>query len=124
MEHVFLEKAKMLMDITKIEQFLEIGKGVFLQTGKQVIEESETFGVDPTDILPEEIYCTTDNGVEPILVDPETLAQIGIDSLGWDEEEKVRQVMAMLGRKTSKAKAQASRENGKLGGRPKKKLKV
>ena len=122
MEHVFFEKARMLMDITKIEQFLEIGKGVFLQTGKQVIEEWQTFGVDPTDISPDEIYCTTDNGVEPILVDAETLAQIGIDSLGWDEEEeKVRQVMAMLGRKKSKAKARSSRANGKLGGRPKKK---
>ena len=120
MDQVFFEKAKRLMDIAQEEQFLEIGKGVFLQTGKQVIEEWETFGVDPTDILPNEIYCTTDNGVQPILVDAETLAQIGIDSLGWDEEEeKIREVMAMLGRKRSKAKAHASRENGKLGGRPK-----
>lgn len=122
MEQVFLEKAKRLMDIAEEEQFLEIGRGVFLQTGKQVIEDYQTFCVDPTGISPDDIYCTTDNGVEPILVDAETLAQIGVDSLGWDEEEeKVREVMGMLGRKTSKAKARASRENGKLGGRPKKK---
>jgi len=35
------------------------------------------------------------------------------------EEEVIRVAMRLLGQRTSKRKAKSSRENGKLGGRPK-----
>jgi len=37
------------------------------------------------------------------------------------EEELIRKVMSILGSRTSAKKSKASRENGKLGGRPRKK---
>jgi hypothetical protein len=36
------------------------------------------------------------------------------------DKQTLREVMRYLGSKTSKVKAQASRKNGKLGGRPRK----
>jgi hypothetical protein len=44
--------------------------------------------------------------------------------MGYDSvvhKKLIAKVMAELGRRTSKAKAAAARENGKLGGRPRKK---
>ena len=40
--------------------------------------------------------------------------------MSMEEEEIIKQAMTILGRKKSSKKAEASRANGKLGGRPKK----
>ena len=41
--------------------------------------------------------------------------------MSMTEKEIIKQAMTILGRKKSSKKAEASRTNGKLGGRPKKK---
>jgi hypothetical protein len=53
------------------------------------------------------------------------LSRLGYYSVMANKEEIIRQYLAEIGRKggsvTSKRKAKSSKENGKLGGRPRKK---
>ena len=90
--------------------FLDLGSGVFLQKGSNLIEDHKAIYQDYSHIRSDAVYATTDDGQEPFEISAEELAEIGIESLGWeadttDETWQVYENGIALGKLLTKEKA-------------------
>lgn len=107
---------------------VKIAAGTWLETGACVLKETLAIregddinfiadGYTAADIIADELYIVTDSGYFSCPMDTEIAAIL-------EQAKEVSHAAATLGRKggaaKSDAKAAASRENGKKGGRPRK----
>jgi len=86
MENYFVKKASDELLMASMEGFRDLGSGLFLQTGANLIEDYKNSDQDSSHINAKAIYLTTDDGQEPIEIGIDELVEIGINSLSWEND--------------------------------------